>query len=46
MGIIATTSTFTKHAIDFATPLKYRLSLRDFDALKEWLDQHLVMTKP
>lgn len=40
-GIIATTSTFTKCAIDFATPLKYRLSLRDFGKLKEWLDEHL-----
>ena len=36
-GIIATTSSFTKGAIDFATPLEYKLSLRDFDALKQWL---------
>jgi hypothetical protein len=40
MGIIATTSTFTKDAIDFATPLKYQLSLRDFDALKKWLNEY------
>ncbi|KAA0141023.1 restriction endonuclease [Gimesia chilikensis] len=36
-GIIATTSSFTKDAIDFASPLEYKLSLRDFDALSEWL---------
>ena len=38
MGIIATTSSFTSDAIDFATPLQYQLSLRDFEALKQWLE--------
>ncbi|MBE9502193.1 MAG: restriction endonuclease [Dehalococcoidia bacterium] len=36
-GIIVTTSSFTNDAIDFATPLKYRLSLRDYDVLTQWL---------
>ncbi|WP_257455484.1 restriction endonuclease [Archangium lipolyticum] len=36
-GIIATTSSVTDDAIDFATPIKYQLSLRDFEALGEWL---------
>ena len=36
-GIIVTTSWFTRDAIDFATPITYQLSLRDFDALKEWI---------
>lgn len=37
-GVIVTTSSYTKDAIAFATPLEYQLSLRDFEALKEWLD--------
>jgi hypothetical protein len=36
-GIIVTTSSYTKDAIAFATPLQYQLSLRDFEALKQWL---------
>jgi restriction endonuclease Mrr len=36
-GVIVTTSSYTKDAIEFATPLEYQLSLRDFEALKEWL---------
>jgi len=36
-GIIVTTSSYTKDALAFATPLQYQLSLRDFEALKEWL---------
>lgn len=40
MGIIATTSTFTRSAVDFATPLRYQLSLRDYDALREWLNEY------
>lgn len=39
-GIIATTSYFTKDAIDFATPLQYELSLNDFDAVKKWLEKY------
>jgi restriction endonuclease Mrr len=40
MGILVTTSSFTKDAIDFASPLEYELSLRDFEALKSWLSQY------
>jgi restriction endonuclease Mrr len=36
-GILVTTSFFTNDAIAFASPLEYRLALRDFDALCEWL---------
>ena len=39
-GIIVTTSFFTRDAIDFATPLRYRLSLRDYHALTEWLREY------
>jgi hypothetical protein len=37
VGVVATTSSFTADAIAFAEPLSYRLSLKDFDDLKEWL---------
>ncbi len=40
-GVIATTSTFTTDAIRFAEPIKYRLSLRDFEALTVWLSEYL-----
>ncbi|MGE7091194.1 restriction endonuclease [Lysinibacillus sp. NPDC048646] len=40
VGVIVTTSSFTKDAIDFASPLNYELSLRDFDNLKEWLSEY------
>lgn len=40
MGLIATTSTFTPDAIDFATPLKYQLSLNDYRALTNWLEKY------
>jgi restriction endonuclease Mrr len=36
-GVIVTTSAFTSVALDFASPLTYRLSLHDYDALKGWL---------
>lgn len=36
-GVIVTTSSFTKDAIAFASPLKYNVGLQDFEALKEWL---------
>lgn len=39
-GIIVTTSSFTKDALDFASPLKYELSLKDFDYLKKWLENY------
>lgn len=37
-GVIVTTSSFTKDAIAFASPLKYDIGLHDFEALKLWLD--------
>ncbi|WP_256815811.1 restriction endonuclease [Cytobacillus sp. Bac17] len=40
VGMIVTTSSFTKAAIDFASPLNYELSLRDFENLKEWLKEY------
>jgi restriction endonuclease Mrr len=36
-GILVTTSFFTKDAIAFASPLEYRIALRDFDSLRQWL---------
>jgi hypothetical protein len=36
-GILATTSYFTKDAVDFATPLRFQLSLRDYTAVVDWL---------
>ncbi|MGQ4288592.1 restriction endonuclease [Bacillus thuringiensis] len=40
VGMLVTTSSFTKDAIDFATPLKYEMSLKDFSNLKEWLKEY------
>ncbi|WP_170140808.1 restriction endonuclease [Oceanobacillus arenosus] len=40
VGMIVTTSSFTKDAIDFASPLNYELSLRDFNNLTEWLKEY------
>lgn len=37
-GVIVTTSSFTKDAIAFASPLKYGIGLHDFEALKSWLE--------
>ncbi|PFU64047.1 hypothetical protein COK90_08820 [Priestia megaterium] len=37
VGVLVTTSSFTKDAIKFASPLKYELSLRDYNDLKKWL---------
>lgn len=36
-GIIATTSYFTKPAKDFQQRKKFRMSLKDFDSIKQWL---------
>ena len=38
-GILATTSTFTKDAVDFAIPLKYSLTLSDFKVVTDWLQK-------
>lgn len=40
MAFLVTTSSFTKPALDFASPLQYELSLRDYEALKEWLKNY------
>ncbi|HEY9060504.1 MAG TPA: restriction endonuclease [Pseudobacteroides sp.] len=40
MAIIASTSFFTSEAVKFANPIQYELSLRDFDALKKWLNEY------
>ncbi|WP_145408419.1 restriction endonuclease [Paenibacillus xylanexedens] len=39
-AMLVTTSFFTKGAIDFASPLKYELSLKDFSDLKSWLKDY------
>ncbi len=36
-GIIATTSYFTKQAQDFQQSVKFRMSLNDFNSIKQWL---------
>ncbi|TCZ81090.1 restriction endonuclease [Paenibacillus albiflavus] len=39
-AMLVTTSYFSKDAIDFASPLKYELSLKDFIDLKTWLKDY------
>lgn len=39
-GVIVTTSSFTRGALAFASPLKYGIELRDFDALTSWLNSY------
>ncbi|SFS82869.1 restriction endonuclease [Paenibacillus sp. 453mf] len=39
-AMLVTTSTFSKDAIDFASPLKYELSLKDYTDLKSWLKEY------
>jgi hypothetical protein len=39
-GIIATTSTFTKDAIDFVKPLKFQMELNGFAEIKEWIENY------
>lgn len=36
-GLLVTTSRFTKDAVAWGEPLRYRLALRDYDALTQWL---------
>jgi hypothetical protein len=36
-GILVTTSSFTDSAVAFASPLEYRLTLRDYEAVCEWI---------
>ncbi|MBO1628242.1 restriction endonuclease [Bacillus arachidis] len=40
VGMLVTTSSFTKDAIEFASPLKYEMSLKDFSNLEEWLKEY------
>jgi hypothetical protein len=37
MGILVTTSSFTRDALEFANPLKYELSLKDYEDLMSWI---------
>jgi restriction endonuclease Mrr len=39
-GLVVTTSTFTKDALDFAAPLMYQISLHDYEALCRWLERY------
>jgi restriction endonuclease Mrr len=39
-GLLVTTSRLTQDALDFATPIRYRLSFKEFDDLKRWLNLH------
>ena len=40
-GLIVTTSRFTSDAIRFAEPIQYRMELRDFKSLLNWLKKHV-----
>lgn len=40
-GVLVTTSSFTSDAVKFAKPLEHRLSLRDYEDLKQWLVEYL-----
>ena len=44
-GIIVTTSRFTKGAIERAGELEYRIALRDYDALKQWLQDYRARSR-
>jgi HJR/Mrr/RecB family endonuclease len=39
-GVVATTSRFTRDAQEFASKVKYRLSLRDYNDVVAWLAQY------
>jgi hypothetical protein len=39
-GIFITTSSYTKTALDFANPLKYELSLNDYNNLQQWINDY------
>ena len=39
-GIVATTSYFSKDAKEFASKVKYHLSLRDYNAIKGWIKNY------
>jgi HJR/Mrr/RecB family endonuclease len=39
-GLIVTTSRFTSDAVKFAEPIQYRMGLRDFGSLVDWLKKY------
>lgn len=41
-GILVTTSRFTRKALEFVDPVRYRMSLREFDDIKKWLSKYLA----
>ena len=43
-GVVATTSFFTSGARELQRDLQFQLSLKDFFAVKEWLEQAAVTT--
>jgi restriction endonuclease Mrr len=38
-AVLVTTSSFTSDAVAFASPLKYDITLRDYEALKSWIQE-------
>lgn len=38
-AVLATTSSFTKGALEFAREVRWRLGLKDYEALREWLNK-------
>ena len=42
-GMIVTTSYFSKDALDFREPLKYRLNLKDYEELVRWLNARTAL---
>jgi hypothetical protein len=39
-GLVVTTSRFTKGALEFQTDVPYRMNLRQYEGLLEWLQRH------
>lgn len=44
-GVLATTSTFTRPAQEYAKKVEYRVSLRDYNDLMQWLQQYPTSRK-
>jgi hypothetical protein len=40
MGVLITTSSFTKNALELGERHKYRLKLKDFEHIKKWLSEY------
>lgn len=45
MGIVATTSFFSKPAIEFKDQLKYKISLKDYNDIIDWLLNYKLLKK-